>query len=62
MSVFFKRKSDNVKKSMLDSTGLFQQQNVAAGEASYVVALIIAKSKKPQKIEGLSVAMYKGHC
>lgn len=47
---FFKRKADSVKRSRLDSGGLYQQQNVAAVEASYLVALRIAKAKKPHTI------------
>ena len=47
---FFRRKADACKKGRLDSGGLFQQQNIAAVEASYLVALKIAKAKKPHTI------------
>ena len=47
---YFKNKADGVKKSRLDSGGQYQQQNVAAIEASYLVALRIAKAKKPHTI------------
>ena len=39
---FFKSKADGVKKGRLDAGGRYQQQNVAAVEASYLVALRIA--------------------
>ena len=47
---YFKNKAEGVKKSRLDSGGKYQQQNVAAIEASYLVALRIAKAKKPHTI------------
>src|SRR6218665_181945 len=48
---YFKNKADGVKKSRLDAgSSLYQQQNVAAVEASYLVALRIAKAKKPHTI------------
>ena len=46
----FKNKADGVKKSRLDFGGKYQQQNMAAIEASYLVALRIAKAKKPHTI------------
>ncbi|KAM4749061.1 zinc finger BED domain-containing protein 5-like [Rhinophrynus dorsalis] len=47
---YFKYKDDGVKKSRLDTGGKYQQQNLAAVEASYLVALRIAKAKKPHTI------------
>src|SRR6218665_3272721 len=47
---YFKNKADGVKKGRLDAGGRYQQQNVAAVEASYLVALRIAKAKKPHTI------------
>ena len=47
---YFKRLESSVKKSRLDSTGQFQQQNEAAVRASYMVALRIAQEKKPHTI------------
>ena len=47
---YFRNKVDGVKKSRLDFGGKYQQQNMAAIEASYLVALRIAKAKKPHTI------------
>ncbi|KAM4697851.1 zinc finger BED domain-containing protein 5-like [Rhinophrynus dorsalis] len=47
---YFKNKADGVKKSRLDTGGKYQQQNLAAVEASYLVALRITKAKKPHTI------------
>src|SRR6218665_1620967 len=47
---YFKNKADCVKKGRLDAGGRYQQQNVAAVEDSYLVALRIAKAKKPHTI------------
>ena len=47
---YFKNKADSVKKNRLDFRGKYQQQNMAAIEASYLVALRIAKAKKPHTI------------
>ena len=47
---YFKNKADGVNKSRLDFGGKYQQQNMAAIEASYLVALRIAKAKKPHTI------------
>ena len=47
---YFKNKADGVKKSRLDLGGKYQQQNMAAIEASYLVALRIDKAKKPHTI------------
>ena len=44
---YFKNKADGVT---LDFGGRYQQQNMAAIEASYLVALKIAKAKKPHTI------------
>ena len=40
---------EGIKKCMLDASGQ-NQQNMAAIEASYLVALRIAKAKKPHTI------------
>ena len=47
---FFKAKVDGVKSRRLDSSGLFENKNLAAIEASYTVALRIAQAKKPHTI------------
>ena len=39
--LYFKNKADGVKKGRLDTGGRYQQQNVAAVEASYLFALRI---------------------
>jgi len=44
-------KADGVKKGRLDAGGRYQQQNVAAVEVSYLVALRIAIAKKPHTID-----------
>src|SRR6218665_1080802 len=43
---YFKNKADGVKKARLDAGGRYRQQNVAAVEASYLVALRTTKAKK----------------
>ena len=48
--LFFKRKANCVKRFRMDSSQVFQQQNRAAVEATFVVSLRIAKAKKPHKI------------
>ena len=47
---YFKNKSDGVK-NRLDFGGKYQQHNMAAIEDSYLVALRIAKAKKPHTID-----------
>ena len=47
---YFKNKADGVKKNRLDFGGKYQQQNMAAIEASYLVVLRITKAKKPHTI------------
>ena len=47
---FFEQKANCVKRSRMDSSGVFQQQNRAAVEATFVVSLRIAKAKKPHTI------------
>ena len=47
---FFERQSQSAKKSRLDTTGQTVITIRAAVEASYVVSLRIAKSKKPHTI------------
>ena len=47
---FFKSKSVQLKKSRLDSDGIFERQSKAGLMASYVVSLRIAKAKKPYVI------------
>ena len=46
----FKAKVDGAKSRRLDSSGLFQNKNLAAIEASYTDALRIAQAKKPHTI------------
>ena len=43
---FFKTKVNGVKATRLDSSGLFQNKNLAAIEASYMVASRISQVKK----------------
>ena len=50
LSSFFERKANCVKRSRVDCSGVFQQQNQAAVEATFVVSLRIAKAKKPHTI------------
>jgi len=47
---FFERKLHSIKAARLDSTGHFFQQNFAATVASYEVAYLVAKCKKPHTI------------
>ena len=47
---FFKRHERCLKTQRLDRSGLFQQQSAAVVEASFEIALEIAKQKKPQTI------------
>ncbi|XP_042243550.1 zinc finger BED domain-containing protein 5-like [Homarus americanus] len=47
---FFERHGNALKKMKLDSTGAFKETNQEVTEASYVVALEIAKQKKPHTI------------
>ena len=47
---FFRRHEAGLKRQRLDCTGSFNQSNVAAIEASYIVALEIAKQKKTHTI------------
>ena len=47
---FFETKSHSLKKAKLDSTGAFQQQHSNIVEASYEIAMLIAKSKKNHSI------------
>jgi len=47
---FFKCKETSLKKRQIDSGGSFHQQSNAAVKASYEVALMIAKQKKPYTI------------
>ena len=47
---YFKNKADGVNKSRFDFGGKYQQQNMAAVEASYLVAPRIAKAMKPHTI------------
>ena len=47
---FFDRKRDELKRAKLDSCGTFFKENISLVEASYEVALQIAKQKKPHTI------------
>lgn len=47
---FFKRKEDALKNARMDSSGYFFQSTEAGLEASYCIALRIAKNKKPHTI------------
>ena len=47
---FFQRHEAGLKRQRLDCTESFNQSNVSALEASYVIALEIAKQKKPYSI------------
>ena len=47
---FFRRKSELLKKSRLDSEGMWAKQNQAVLEASYRIAFRIAQAKKPHTI------------
>ena len=47
---FFERKANCVKRSRMDSSGVFQQQNRAVVEATFVVSFRIAMAKKPHTI------------
>ncbi|XP_040289892.1 protein ZBED8-like [Bufo bufo] len=47
---YFRSKADALKKSRLDTGGKYYKQNVAAVEASYLVARRIARAMKPHTI------------
>ena len=47
---FFELKLSNLKRQKLDRTGIFLKTNKAAVHASYVIALHVAKAKKPYTI------------
>ncbi|KAK1339624.1 hypothetical protein QTO34_018178 [Cnephaeus nilssonii] len=47
---YFRSKADGLKKARLDTGGKYHKQNVAAIEASYLVALRIARAMKPHTI------------
>lgn len=47
---FFQRHETSLRRQRLDPTGNFQQNNTGAVQASYEVALEIAKQKKPHTI------------
>jgi hypothetical protein len=47
---YFKCKADVVKNARLDFSGKYHKQNIAAVEASYLVALRIARAMKPHNI------------
>nr|KAF6300234.1 hypothetical protein mPipKuh1_009369 [Pipistrellus kuhlii] len=56
---YFSSKADGLKKARLD-TGKYHKQNIAAVEASYLVALRIARAMKPYTIaEDLLVPVAK---
>ena len=48
--LFFERKANCVKRSRMDSSGVFQQRNRASVEATFIISLRIAKAKKPHTI------------
>lgn len=47
---FFETKRHSFKQAKLDGSGTFRQQTSQVVEASYEIALLIAKSKKSHKI------------
>ncbi|KAK1346651.1 hypothetical protein QTO34_000511 [Cnephaeus nilssonii] len=47
---YFRSKADGLKKARFDTGGKYHKQNVAAVEASYLVALRIARAMKPHTI------------
>ncbi|KAK1336735.1 LOW QUALITY PROTEIN: hypothetical protein QTO34_002770 [Cnephaeus nilssonii] len=47
---YFRSKADGLKKARLDTGGKYHKQNIAAVEASYLVALRIARAMKPHTI------------
>ena len=47
---YFKRLGENAKKQRLDKTGKQYQQSVRIVTASYEIALLVAKNKKPHTI------------
>ena len=49
-TAFFERKRDELKRTKLDSSGTYYKENISLVEASYEVALTIAKQKKPHTI------------
>ena len=49
-SNYFKRFAENAKNQRLDKTGKQYQQSVGIVTASYEIALIVAKNKKPHTI------------
>ena len=50
---FFVMKSHSLKKAKLDMSGTFQQRSLNVVEASYEIAMLIAKNKKSHNIENL---------
>ncbi|KAK1336381.1 hypothetical protein QTO34_004187 [Cnephaeus nilssonii] len=47
---YFRSKADGLEKARPDTGGKYHKQNVAAVEASYLVALRIARAMKPHTI------------
>ena len=47
---FFESKPSSLKRQKLDQTGMFWRTNKAAVQASYAIALHMAKTKKPHNI------------
>ena len=47
---FFESKLSSLKRQKLDQTGMFWRTNKAAVHASYAIALLVAKTKKPHNI------------
>lgn len=48
--IFFKRKADELKRQKLDATGSFHEKRGNIVEASYRVAYLLARKKKPHTI------------
>ncbi|XP_070275267.1 SCAN domain-containing protein 3-like [Myotis yumanensis] len=58
---YFRSKADGLKKARLDTGGKYHKQNVAAIEASYLLALRNARAMKPHTIaENLLLPVAKG--
>ncbi|XP_045122593.1 zinc finger BED domain-containing protein 5-like [Portunus trituberculatus] len=47
---FFEVKLSSLKRMKMDASGTYQQTNISIVKASYVIALQVAKAKKPHTI------------